>query len=158
MSEQLSLMEFGKIADPKTHGLKDIINTKGERVGQRVVMEKRSEVAKELHLVGKHNKDELDMAIHTRGSAALRRMKAVLAALDDTWTLKGASIRTAADGTKSITLSAKQSAGVKCYTPEQLARAYQCSIEDAREMHALLMERKIKLGTPVDVDSETSDS
>ena len=148
---QMSLMAFGGLevdqAINKVFGSTDVNNSKGRKVGTTVALRKKSELKE---LMGIDDPEQLEDAVLKLRDEAMRAVKSKIAGLPDSWTLHKLQERTVADGVKQVTLVIRDIKRAKVITAEQLAKAWNIPLEEAKELMA-----KYKVSSPVEVESTT---
>lgn len=143
-------MGFLDDAVNKVFGPKEIKGKDGVTVGTSIVMRGRKEIATDLNLKGKDNRDALEAAITEQGLVAFRKVRGELAGLEEgSYTLKKAASRTMTDGLRQITIVVKEVKKNKGPSDEQIAKAWGISIEDVAKMREE-QQKKLEQAKPIE--------
>lgn len=93
----------------------------GEVVGASMTVKGRKEIATQLQLTGKANKDNLDAAMLKESDEAFRKAKAHIAGLNGDTTLKKFSVRTLSSGIEQTTMVTQKIPRTTRLSDEKLA-------------------------------------
>lgn len=145
-NKQLGLIGFESSEINRVFGGKAIKNAKGEQVGESFGLRSRKDIAKDLSLAGKNNKEALDSAILTQSDEAFRIVKGQIAGLGADWTLANVTQRVSAAGVRLITVKVKEVKRNTGPSDEAIAKALGLTVDQVAEMR----ERQQKALAPVD--------
>ncbi len=126
-------------------------------IGVNLVPMKRKDIAKNMDLVGKDNKDALDQAILDERDGLMRFIKGEVAKLGPEWTASRSRIVTSKNGTghRVMTLKFEEiKRGHKGDSAETIAAKLGLPVEKVLEM----IERQSNANKPVDVPATSTQS
>jgi hypothetical protein len=121
--------------------------------GYSVQMNRRRTIAQELGLTKKSDSAALTEAILKQSDEAFRQVRAEIAGLDASWTLRKVANRTMSGGERQITVVMRQIARVTGPSVEAIAKALGITVDEVKAMQEAKAEREKPIDTEARLDS-----